>query len=135
MKTNAFIELFDLQLPTEIGTYSPSDIQPDVNLLNLILEIDTKQVLVSSDEMKHVFDYDPLIKEIDRLAGLHKYETQEFLMTRIACACAAYSEIRTIGISLRKAPVRNGNGALGIRLSLDEATTNELRLDKKYTER
>ena len=56
-------------------------------------------------------------------------------MTRIACACAAYSEIRTIGISLRKAPVRNGNGVLGIRLSLDEAATNELRLDKKYTER
>jgi dihydroneopterin aldolase len=135
MKTNAFVELFDLELVTKIGTYGPGDIQPDVHLLNLILEIDTKQVLVSGDEMKLVFDYDPLVKEIDRLAGLEKYETQEFLMTRIACACAAYSEIRTIVISLRKAPVRNGNGALGIRLSLDEAATNKLRLDKKYTER
>ena len=134
MKTNAFVELFDLELVTEIGTYGSSDIQPDVHLLNLILEIDTEQVLVSSDEMKHVFDYDPLIKEIDRLAGLKKYETQEFLMTRIAVACATYSEIRAIGISLRKAPVRNGNRTLGIRLTLDEAATNELRHDKKWTE-
>jgi dihydroneopterin aldolase len=86
MKTNAFVELFDLELVTEIGTYGSSDIQPNVHLLNLILEIDTEQVLVSSDEMKYVFDYDPLIKEIDRLAGLRKYETQEFLITRIAVA-------------------------------------------------
>jgi dihydroneopterin aldolase len=135
MKTNAFVELFDLELVTKIGTYGLGDIQPVVHLLNLIIEIDTQQVLVSSDEMKLVFDYDPLIKEIDRLAGFEKYETQEFLMTRIARACAAHSEIRTIMISLRKAPVRNGNGALGIRLSLDEAATNKLRLDKKCTER
>lgn len=135
MKTNAFVELFDLELVTEIGTYGPSDIEPDVHLLNLILEIDTRQVLVSSDEMKHVFDYDPLITEIDRLAGLEKYETQEFLMTRIAHACADYSEIKAIEMSLRKAPVRSGNGTLGIRLSLDEAATNKLRLDKKSAER
>jgi hypothetical protein len=66
---------------------------------------------------------------------LEKYETQEFLMKRIARACAAYSEVRAIGISQRKAPVRNGNGTLGIRLSLNGAATNELRLDKKYAER
>jgi len=130
MKTNAFVELFDLELATSIGTYGLNDVEPDVHLLNLSLEIDTQQVLVSSDEMKHVFDYDPLIKEIYRLAGLEKYETQEFLVTRIARACAAYAEIKSIGISLRKSPVLNGNGTLGIRLSLDEAATNRLRHDK-----
>jgi hypothetical protein len=56
-------------------------------------------------------------------------------MTRIARACAAYSEVRAIGISQINAPVRNGNGKLGIRLSLYGAATNELRLDKKYAER
>lgn len=130
MKTNAFVELFDLELATSIGTYGLNDVEPDVHLLNLSLEINIEQILVSSDEMKHVFDYDPLIKEIYRLAGLEKYETQEFLVTRIARACAAYAEIKSIGISLRKAPVLNGNGTLGIRLSLDEAATNRLRHDK-----
>ena len=131
MKTHALIELFDIELITEIGTYGPGDIKPDTHLLNLILEIDAKKVLISSDEMKYVFDYDPLIKEIDRLAGICKYETQEYLMTRIAGACAAYSEIKTIEISLRKTPVRNGNGSLGIHLTLDEAATNELQPHKK----
>lgn len=131
MKTQASIELIDFELITEVGTYGPSDSKPDAHLLNLILEIDTKQVLISSDEMKYVFDYDPLIKEIDRLAGICKYETQEYLMTRIAGACAAYSEIKKIEISLKKVPVRNGNGSLGIRLTLDEAATNELRPHKK----
>lgn len=131
MKTQASIELFDLELITEIGTFGPGDIEPDVHLLDLILEIDTKKVLISSDEMKYVFDYDPLIKEIDRLAGICKYETQEYLMTGIATACASYSEIKAIEISLRKIPVRNGNGSLGIRLILDEAVTDKLRPHKK----
>ena len=131
MKAQASIELFDLELVTEIGTYDPSDIKPEVHLLNLILEIDPKQVLISSDEMRCVFDYDPLIKEIDQLAGLVKYETQEYLMTRIAMTCAAHSEIKAIEISLRKAPVRNGNGSLGVRLKMDEAAFNEIRSGKK----
>ena len=131
MKTQASIELFDLELITEIGTYRPSDIKPDIHLLNLILGIDTKQVLISSDEMKFVFDYDPLVKTIDHLAGVRKYETQEYLMTSIAAACVAYPEIKTVEINLRKVPVRNGNGSLGVRLSLDEAAINELRCTKK----
>lgn len=131
MKAQASIELFDLELVTEIGTYGPSDIKPEVHLLNLILEIDPKQVWISSDDMRCVFDYDPLIKEIDQLAGLVKYETQEYLMTRIAMACAAYLEIKSIELSLRKAPVRNGNGSLGVRLKMDEAAVNEIRSGKK----
>jgi dihydroneopterin aldolase len=56
--------------------------------------------------------------EIDRIAGDGHYETQERLMTKIVDACLVYSEIKTIDISLRKAPVRNGSGVLGVRLSL-----------------
>ena len=48
-------------------------------------------------------------------------------MTRIAQACAKYTEIKTIDMKLRKTPVRNGSGVLGIRLSLDEHATNDLR--------
>jgi len=127
MNTLAWIELRDLALKTSIGTYGPNDTPPDVHLLDLTLCIDNAKVLIAQDGMNHVFDYDPLIREIDRLAIDGHYETQERLMTRIASACAAYADIKTIDIGLRKAPVRNGNGSLGIRLSLCQESTEALR--------
>jgi dihydroneopterin aldolase len=124
---SAVIELRDLALKTDIGTYGPNDSQPDVHLLDLSLGIAVKQVLIPEDGMAHVFDYDPLIIEIDRLSGQMHYETQERLMTRIAMACAAHPEIKTIQISLKKFPVRAGSGSLGVRLTLDETATDGLR--------
>jgi len=127
MNTQAVVELRDLVLKTQIGTYGPQDTEPESHLLDLILGIDTNLVLIAQDDMAHVFDYDPLIQEIDRIAGDGHYETQERLMTRIAQACAVYKEILTVEISLRKTPVRNGNGVLGVRLSLNEISINNLR--------
>jgi hypothetical protein len=68
MKTinSAVIELRDLQLITDIGTYGPTDIRPDVHILDLTLGISIDQVLIAHDGMAHVFDYGPLILEIDR---------------------------------------------------------------------
>ena len=40
-------------------------------------------------------------------------------MTRIVGACTAYREIATVEIFLRKTPVLNGSGDLGVRLRLD----------------
>lgn len=77
--------------------------------------------------MKNVFDYDPLIVEINRLAGDRHYETQERLMTRIVHACTQYSEIESLEISLRKSPVSAGSGSLGVSLSIDQITLNNLR--------
>ena len=37
------------------------------------------------------------------------------------------TDILSIDIRLRKAPVRSGNGVLGVRLSLNEAATQHLR--------
>jgi len=65
--SSAVIELRDLELITDIGTYGPDDTRPDLHVLDLTLGIDTHQVLISKDGMDHVFDYDPLIIEIDRL--------------------------------------------------------------------
>ena len=123
----AVIELHDLRLNTDIGTYGPNDVQPDIHLLDLILGIAVDQVVVGQDGMEHVFDYDPLITEIDRLSGDGHYETQERLVTRIAIACAACPEVKTIEICLKKSPVRLGTGSLGVRLILDEAETDGLR--------
>lgn len=57
----AVIELRDLQLTTDIGTYGPGDTRPDVHLLDLTLGIAVDQVVLAHDGMEHVFDYDPLM--------------------------------------------------------------------------
>ena len=123
----ACIELKDLKLQTQIGTYSPGAIVPKQHLLDLTLWIDPNLVLVSEDVMENVFDYDPLVVEINRLAGDGHYETQERLITRIVNACTQYSEIESLEISLRKLPVSAGSGSLGVRLSIDNATLSNMR--------
>ncbi|QWD65696.1 dihydroneopterin aldolase [Polynucleobacter sp. MWH-Aus1W21] len=127
MTTNACIELKDLKLQTQIGTYGPGAIVPKQHLLDLTLWIDPKLALISEDAMENVFDYDPLVIEIERLAGDGHYETQERLITRIVGICAKYSEIKSLEISLRKLPVSAGSGSLGVRLLIDNATLNNIR--------
>jgi dihydroneopterin aldolase len=123
----ASIELRDLKLQTQIGTYGPGAIIPKHHLLDLTLWIDAKLVLISQDVMENVFDYDPLITELNRLAGECHYETQERLITRIIEACAKYPEIKAMDIGLRKLPVYAESGSLGVRLSVDSLTLNNLR--------
>jgi dihydroneopterin aldolase len=119
MTCKAFIELKGLKLKTQIGLYSASDIVPDSYLLDMTLSINSKYILIKHDGMQNVFDYDPLIAEIERLAGERHYDTQEYLITRIAQACVAHHEVESIDIVLRKAPLQNGSGSLGVRLFLE----------------
>ena len=130
MTTNACIELKDLKLQIQIGTYGPGAIIPKQHLLDLTLWIESTLVLISKDAMENVFDYDPLVIEINRLAEDIHYETQERLMTRIVQACAQYPEIQSLEISLRKSPVSADSGSLGVRLSLNQKTLNDLRASK-----
>ena len=123
----ACIELRDLRLSTDIGTYGPHDVVPDAHVLDLTLWLAASWVLIAQDGMNHVFDYDPLMLEIDRLAADGHYETQERLITRIVHACAGYSEIDALDIGLRKSPVLEGSGSLGVRLSIDTTTLNAMR--------
>ncbi len=127
MTSTACIELKDLRLNTQIGTYALGASIPDQHLLNLTLWISAKLILIAEDLMAQVFDYDPLILEIDRLAVDGHYETQERLVTRIVEACAHYSEIESLEISLRKTPVRESSGFLGIKLHLDETSLTSIR--------
>jgi dihydroneopterin aldolase len=131
MKPHACIELKDLKLRTKIGTYQPGDTVPDEHVLNLTFSIDAGLVLIPEDGMAHVFDYDPLVLEIDRLARDCHYETQERLISRIVQACSVYSEIMSLEIGLCKSPVHNGSGSLGVKLHLDEAALNQLRVLNK----
>jgi dihydroneopterin aldolase len=127
MTSTACIELKDLRLNIQIGTYAPGNTIPDQHLLNLTLWIDPKLILISEDLMDRVFDYDPLVLEIDRLAADGHYETQERLTTRIVEACAHYLEIESLEISLRKTPVRESSGVLGIKLYVDQSSLASMR--------
>lgn len=121
------IELIDLKVAALIGTYGPGDVVPAAHLLDLTLTIAPELVLIAQDGMAHVFDYDPLIHQIDALSRACHYETQERLMTRIIHACVAYPTIKALDICLRKRPVLAGSGQLGVRLVLDAKALNSLR--------
>lgn len=131
--TTSCIELKDLWLETQIGTYSAEEAIPRQHFLDLTLWIDPQLVLITKDAMEYVFDYDPLVLEIDRLANDGPYETQERLMTRIVEACAKHSEIQSIEISLRKLPIRNESGSLGVRLIVDQSSLISIRTSISIT--
>lgn len=127
MPCHAFVELQDLKINTRIGSYGPNDTIPEDHLLDLRLRINHDLVLIHEDQMSYVFDYDPLITEINRLAMDRHYETQERLVTRIVQACVTYSQIEAIDIKLRKFPVQGKTGSLGISLNLDQEAVAKLR--------
>ena len=128
MQSNACIELKDLKLQTQIGTYGPDATVPKEHLLDLTLFIDSKLVFIAEDLMENVFDYDPLVLEIIQIAGDGHYETQERLMTRIIQICSKYPEIQSLEISLRKSPVFANSGSLGVRLSIDQNSLADIRI-------
>ncbi|MEO1404874.1 MAG: dihydroneopterin aldolase [Pseudomonadota bacterium] len=121
------IDLKQLELDLSLGTYGSDDVVPKQHLLDLTLTIDPSLVLIGADEMDCVFDYDPLILEIDRLAKDKHYHTQERLMTLIVSTCAAYKEIEAIEVSLSKRPVLRDSGELGVRLSVGRDDLRALR--------
>ena len=127
MQRRSVVELRDFRLETRIGVYGPGDAVPDAHLLDMTLSIDPGLVLVAADDMAHVFDYDPLLQEIDRLARERRYETQEGLITRIVAACAACPEIDALEIALRKTPAPGRSGSLGIRLAMDAKALSAMR--------
>jgi len=127
LPTYSYVELKDLQIAVQLGTYGPEDVVPDAHLLDLTLTIAPHLVMVPRDEMALVFDYDPLIRQIDALARAGHYETQERLVTCIVQACAEYPQIEAVDISLRKRPVMSGTGTLGVRLVVDAEGMAALR--------
>ena len=124
---NSTIELKRLELKPSLGTYGSDAVVPDVHLLDLSLTIDPKLVFIDADGIDRVFDYDPLIAQIDRLASDGHYHTQERLMTRIVAACAAHEPIEAIEICLRKRPVLRGSGELGVRLTVGTEGLEKVR--------
>ena len=127
MTITSSIELKDMVLVTDIGTYGPDDPVPDHHLLDLTLNIAPAQVLIPQDGMAHVFDYDPLIADIQVLAATGHRETQEWLITQIIKLCAQYTDIHGVDVYLRKFPVDQGTGTLGVRLGMGQSALAALR--------
>ena len=73
----ANIELTNLDLDIQIGSYTESDVVPEKHILDIVLSINPELVLIDEDKMDRVFDYDPLIREIQRMAAETYYETKE----------------------------------------------------------
>jgi len=127
MTTTSSIELKDMILATDIGTYGPDDVVPDHHLLDLTLDIAATRVLIPHDGMAHVFDYDPLLAEIKTLAATGHRDTQEWLMSQIVQLCAQYPDIERACVYLRKFPVNCGTGTLGVRLTMTQGDLVALR--------
>lgn len=125
--TSAYVELTALKLKTKIGTYGPREPRPKQHVLDLKLWINPKLVLIDEDRMDRVFDYEELIRDLDILAGDSHYETQERLITLIVEACASFSAIESVEISLTKFPVRANTGHLGVRLHVDTKKMAQIR--------
>ena len=124
---HSVIELRDLKLETVIGSCQPEDVVPEHHLLDLTLSIDPSHVLIARDGMDFVFDYDPLVADIERITAEIQYETQEWLVSRIVSVCADIPEISAIDILLRKSPVIGSTGSLGVRLVLQAEDMQRLR--------
>lgn len=125
MTGQARIMMRDLHLPCTIGHYPAGTVAPDLHLLDLVLTISYEHVLVAADEMARVFDYDPLLAQISRIACARHYVTQEYLLTQIVQACAAYQQITALEAKLRKSPV--GGGTVGLELILKSEDLEKLR--------
>ena len=123
----AQVELTDLDLNIEIGTYTDSDVVPDRHTIDLTLEIEPSLVLIDKDQMDRVFDYDPLISKIQNLTGGRRYETQERFITLVVEECAKFREIESVQILLRKSPVSRSSGELGVRLRINGPDLKKLR--------
>ncbi len=123
----ANIELTNLDLDIQIGSYTESDVVPDKHILDIVLSINPELVLIDEDKMDRVFDYDPLIREIQRMAAEMHYETQERFITRIVDICAKEEEIMDVEIFLRKSPVCGSSGELGVRLKINELDLKALK--------
>jgi dihydroneopterin aldolase len=86
--------------------------------------------LIDQDGMAHAFDYDPVMRTLDRLSRDGHFHTQERLMTRIVDACASHVERKKVEAELRKTPVLGSSGHPGVRLTVDEKSLKKLGASK-----
>lgn len=125
------LEFRDLHLPCTIGHYPAGTLAPDLHLLDLALTISAEHVLVYADDMAGVFDYDPLLEQIMQIAAAQHYVTQEYLLTRIVRACAAFPQITALDARLHKSPVLGGSAGVRMILGAEDLAMLRATLRKR----
>lgn len=132
MPARAAVELVGLEIdlrPGPNGGDAPRGAGegPERNLLDMTLRLDPSLVLVPEDAMERVFDYDPVVAELRRIAAAEVYVTHERMLTLMAEALAADPRIEAAELFLRKRLDPGRAGDLGVRLSLDAEALARLR--------
>ena len=124
MSLHSTIELTGVPIKAQIGIFTVDE--PDLyeHMLDLTLEISPRLVLIQSDGMAQVFDYDPLLEHIHRVSQDRHYETQEMLASRIVQSCAMFEEILGVEVCLNKFRSNGAGGTvcgtIGVRLSVTD---------------
>ena len=119
------INIRDLHLSCTIGHYALGTPVPNTHVLDLTLTIARDLLQIETDDMGLVFDYDPLLIQINQIAGAQHYATQEFLLTQIIMDCANYPQVKAVDAQLRKGPVQGGS--IGVRMILSETELASMR--------
>lgn len=121
------IEFEGLPLKTHIGSFGPGVPDPYEHSLDLMIVVDSLLVLIDEDDMERVFDYEPLLAQIDEIAQERQYETQEMLMTRILACCSGYGAIQGVEMCLKKTQPQSGESTIGVRLLVSGEQFEALR--------
>ena len=127
------IELQNLKLNTKIGEYGEEDSAQFEHYLDLKFSIDTGYVLIHSDNMRDVYDYDQLVEKIEELANSGRFITQEYLIKCIVDLCLKESKIMDLEIFLYKKSVTNLSGSYGVRLLVSANEMSYLRQERPST--
>ncbi|MBB44053.1 MAG: hypothetical protein CMM44_09855 [Rhodospirillaceae bacterium] len=127
------IELQNLKLNTKIGEYGEEDSAQFEHYLDLKFSIDTGYVLIHSDNMRDVYDYDQLVEKIEKLENSGRFITQEYLIKCIVDLCLKESKIMDLEIFLYKKSVTNLSGSYGVRLLVSANEMSYLRQERPST--
>ena len=126
MAYQSSVKLRGLSLNCDIGSYGMNEVVPNKHRLDMELLVEKNLILIEEDKMANVFDYDPLVEEINQISLSGKFNTQEKLITLILKACLKYYQIKAVSLFLYKTPVRE-DGELGIAVSISEQELKKLR--------
>ena len=128
MAYQSSVKLRGLSLNCDIGSYGMNEVVPNKHRLDMELLVEKNLILIEEDKMANVFDYDPLVEEINQISLSGKFNTQEKLITLILKACMKYHQIKAVSLFLYKTPVRE-DGELGIAVNISEQELEKLRRD------
>ena len=97
MAYQSSVKLRGLSLNCDIGSYGINEVVPNKHRLDMELLVENL-ILVDHYKMDNVFDYDPLVEEINQISLWQIYARKPDYF--ILKACPKYHQVKVIIISL-----------------------------------